>query len=256
VLLFDQRGAGKSTPFAHLEKNTTWDLVEDIEKLRKLVGWDRMVIFGGSWGSTLALAYAQTHHQRVKALVLRGIFGLRESELKWFYQEGASWLFPDAWESFVKPIPLVERGHLMSAYYRRLTGNDEKVKLECARAWSTWELHTSRLYVDPNYIARAADDDKFALAFARIENHYFVNGGFLKTDSQLIDDGAVLQAHKIPGTIVQGRYDLVCPMKSAWDLHKSWPLADLVIVPDAGHSIKETGTTDQLIRAVEKYANL
>jgi len=256
VLLFDQRGAGKSTPFAHLEENTTWDLVEDIEKLRKLVGWDRMVVFGGSWGASLALAYAQTHPSPVKALVLRGIFALRESELKWFYQEGASWLFPDAWEAFVEPIPLVERGHMMSAYHRRLTGNNESEKIKCAKAWSVWEMTTSRLYVDPKYIARAADDEKFALAFARIENHYFVNGGFLQTDSQLIDGGKKLEAAGIPGTIVNGRYDLVCPIKTAWDLHKSWPRADLCIVPDAGHSVKEPGIVDQLIRALEKYHDL
>jgi len=180
VVLFDQRGAGKSTPFACLEENTTWHLVADMEKLREHLHIEKWLVFGGSWGSTLALAYAETHPDRVKGLILRGIFTLRRSELLFFYQEGSSWFFPDAWEQFIAPIPEVERGDMMSAYYRRLTGNDEKIKQECATAWSVWEMTTSRLYVDPAYIARAAEDDKFALAFARIECHYFVNGGFFK----------------------------------------------------------------------------
>jgi len=254
VVLFDQRGAGKSTPFASLEENTTWDLVEDMEKLRRHLEIDQWLVFGGSWGSTLALAYAETHPERVKGLVLRGIFTLRRSELLFFYQEGSSWLFPDAWEKFLAPIPEVERGDLMSAYHRRLTGSDEKVKQECATAWSVWEMTTSRLYVDPDYVARAADDDAFALAFARIECHYFVHGGFFKEDEQLIKGASRLAS--IPMTIVQGRYDLVCPMKTAWDLHKALPSSELVIVPDAGHSAKEPGIVDALVSACDKYKYL
>jgi len=254
IIMIDQRGAGNSTPHACLEENTTWDLVADIEKLREKLSIDKWVVFGGSWGSTLSIAYAETHPERVKALVLRGIFALREAELKFFYQDGASWLFPDAWEGYVAPIPEVERGHFMSAYYRRLTGADEATKIACAKAWSCWEMATSRLFVDPANIARAAEDDKFALAFARIECHYFVNGGFFKKDGQIIED-----AHKIrhiPGVIVQGRYDVVCPMKSAWDLHKNWPESELIVVPDAGHSCKENGILSELVKAVEKFENL
>lgn len=254
IVLFDQRGSGQSTPFACLEENTTWDLVEDMEKLRQHLAIDKWLVFGGSWGSTLALAYAEAHTEQVKGLVLRGIFGLRRSELLFFYQEGSSWLFPDAWEKYLAPIPEVERGDLMSAYYRRLTGNDDKVKQECATAWSVWEMTTSRLYVDPDYVARAAEDDKFALAFARIESHYFVHGGFFKEDGQIIKEAAKL-AH-LPVTIVQGRYDLVCPMKTAWDLHKVLPSSELVVVPDAGHSAKEPGIVDGLVRACDKYRDL
>eukprot|EP00823_Brevimastigomonas_motovehiculus_P008133 TRINITY_DN7406_c0_g1_i1.p1 TRINITY_DN7406_c0_g1~~TRINITY_DN7406_c0_g1_i1.p1 ORF type:complete len:369 (-),score=87.13 TRINITY_DN7406_c0_g1_i1:311-1393(-) len=255
IVLFDQRGSGQSTPNACLEDNTTWDLVEDIEKIREAVGGiEKWVVFGGSWGSTLALAYAETYPKRVKALILRGIFLIRESELLWFYQAGAHNIFPDAWDKFVAPIPLVERGHLMSAYHRRLTGTDEKAKVACGKAWSVWEMTTSRLYVDPKYIQRASEDDKFAVQFARIENHYFVNGAWLKTDSQLLDDAYKLK--DIPGVIVQGRYDLVCPMKSAWDLCKVWKNADLKVISDAGHSCKEPGIVHELIAATEKFKNL
>jgi len=253
VILFDQRGSGTSKPHAELEQNTTWDLVSDIEKLRIHIGIEKWVVFGGSWGSTLAIAYAETHHTRVKALILRGIFTLRRKELVWFYQEGASFIFPDAWEEYLRPIPVAERGDLMSAYHRRLTGKNEQEKLDCAKAWTKWEMATSRLYVDPEYV-KQAEADEFAVAFARIESHYFVNGGFLKSDSQLLDD-----AHKlrdIPGTIVQGRYDMVCPAITAWDLHKIWWKADFHIVPDAGHSMKEEGNLSRLVQACDKYKHL
>eukprot|EP01087_Luapelamoeba_hula_P017725 TRINITY_DN5613_c0_g2_i1.p1 TRINITY_DN5613_c0_g2~~TRINITY_DN5613_c0_g2_i1.p1 ORF type:complete len:324 (-),score=59.19 TRINITY_DN5613_c0_g2_i1:106-1077(-) len=254
VVLLDQRGAGKSTPHANLEKNTTWDLVADIELLREHLGIDKWVVFGGSWGATLSLAYSETHPTRVKALILRGVFALRRSELLFFYQEGASWMFPDAWEHYLAPIPEPERGDLMSAYHRRLTGDDEEVKRKCAIAWSVWEMATSRLYVDPDYIARAADDVEFALAFARIECHYFVNAGFFKKDGQLIEDAHKLS--EIPGVIVQGRYDMVCPMKTAWDLHKNWSKAELKIIPDAGHSMKEPGIQTALLNACDKFRDL
>lgn len=253
VVLFDQRGSGKSSPWASLEENTTWHLVEDIEILRNHLGISKWIVFGGSWGSTLALAYAETHPDRVKALILRGIFACREKELRWFYQEGASFVFPDYWEKYVAPIPLEERSNFIQAYHKRLTGDDEQEKLRCALAWTGWEMATSRLYVDPETIARG-EDPKFAIAFARIENHYFINKGFLKSDNQLIDNAYILKG--IPGVIVQGRYDMVCPMTTAWDLHKAWPTAELLVVPDAGHSAKEPGIIDGLIYATEKFKTL
>jgi len=253
MVLFDQRGAGKSTPFACLEKNTTWDLVNDIEKIRNHLKIDKWAVFGGSWGSTLALAYAETHPDRVKAMILRGIFLLREKELLWFYQDGASWIFPDIWEKYLAAIPPVERGHLMSAYYRRLTGSDEEEKLKAARAWTTWEMATSRLYLDQEAVNKG-EDPKFALAFARIECHYFVHGAWFDKETQLLDNAHRLR--HIPCTIVQGRYDLVCPAKSAFDLHKVWPEAELVVVPDAGHSAKEPGIVSALVEATDKYRNL
>jgi proline iminopeptidase len=250
----DQRGAGKSTPHAELKENTTWHLVEDVETLRKHLGIDRWtIVFGGSWGSSLSLAYAQTHPTRVKSLVLRGIFTLRRRELEFFYQEGSSWIFPDAWEKYIEPIPEEERGDMMAAYYKRLTGDDEEEKLKCARAWSVWEMTTSRLFVDPKYIARAVEDDSFAVAFARIECHYFVNHGFLK-EGQLIDNAHILK--DIPVEIIQGRYDLVCPAKTAWDLHKSLHQSNLVIIPDAGHSAKEPGIVHALVEACDKFRDL
>jgi proline iminopeptidase len=254
IVLMDQRGAGKSTPHAELKENTTWHLVEDVETLRKHLGIDRWtIVFGGSWGSSLSLAYAQTHPTRVKSLVLRGIFTLRRRELEFFYQEGSSWIFPDAWEKYIEPIPEEERGDMMAAYYKRLTGDDEEEKLKCARAWSVWEMTTSRLFVDPKYIARAVEDDSFAVAFARIECHYFVNHGFLK-EGQLIDNAHILK--DIPVEIIQGRYDLVCPAKTAWDLHKSLHQSNLVIIPDAGHSAKEPGIVHALVEACDKFRDL
>ena len=251
VVLFDQRGCGKSTPHAELRENTTWTLVADIERLREKLGIEKWVVFGGSWGSTLALAYAETHPERCLGLILRGIFLLRRKELLWFYQEGASWLFPDAWDEYLKPIPEVERGDLMSAYYRRLTSDDPEVRMNAARAWSIWEGSTSKLHPDPKVIERFAGDT-FAEAFARIECHYFVNGAFLRTDTQLLDDATKI-AH-LPGVIVQGRYDVVCPAASAWALHKQWPKAELKLIGDAGHSISEPGIIDALVDATDRFA--
>ncbi len=251
IVLFDQRGAGRSLPHASLESNTTWHLVADIERLRIHLGIDRWQVFGGSWGSTLALAYAQTHPERVTELVLRGIFMLRRWELEWFYQTGADALFPDAFEQFLAAIPTVERADLMSAYHRRLTGSDPTSQLNAARAWSIWEGRTSFLIQDPHYV-EGVGADQFALAFARIECHYFVNGGFFDRDDQLLAN--VYRLHGIPAVIVQGRYDVVCPMRSAWDLHQAWPAATLEIVPDAGHSAFEPGIADALIRATDRFS--
>jgi proline iminopeptidase len=250
LVLFDQRGCGRSRPHAELCENTTWDLVADIERLRQHLGIERWQVFGGSWGSTLALAYAQTHPERVSELVLRGIFMLRRGELEWFYQHGASELFPDAWESYLAAIPPAEHGDLMSAYHRRLTHPDREVQLAAARAWSVWEAATSFLIPDPAHIEASAGD-AFALAFARIECHYFVNAGFFREDGQLLKD--VHRIRHIPGVIVQGRYDVVCPPRSAWDLHRAWPEAELVMVPDAGHAAFEPGITDALVRATDRF---
>ncbi|MCC6782062.1 MAG: prolyl aminopeptidase [Planctomycetes bacterium] len=250
IVLFDQRGCGKSRPHASLEDNTTWHLVADIEALREKLGIARWQVFGGSWGSTLALAYAQKHPQRVTELVLRGIFLLRRAELEWFYQEGASWLFPDAWEQYLAPIPAVERGDLMSAYYRRLTSEDRDVRLAAARAWSIWEGSTSYLQQDLEQIARTGADE-FAEAFARIECHYFVNGAWLECEDQLLRD--VSRIRHIPAVIVQGRYDVVCPLRSAFDLHRAWPEAELRVVPDAGHSALEAGNTHELVLATDRF---
>jgi proline iminopeptidase len=253
IVLFDQRGCGRSTPHASLEQNTTWDLVADTERLRETLGIERWQVFGGSWGSTLALAYAQKHPDRVTELVLRGIFLLRRSELDWFYQnsEGAASLFPDLWEQFIEPIPADERYDMMGAYYRRLTSSDAKERNAAARAWSTWEGATSHLRVDPAYVAKFKDAE-YAAAFARIECHYFVNGGFLDADDQLLRDVPAIR--HIPAVIVQGRYDTVCPMRSAWHLHRAWPEADLVVVPDAGHSAFEPGIARALRKATDRYA--
>lgn len=253
VVLFDQRGCGKSTPHAELRENTTWDLVADIERLREHLGIDRWVVFGGSWGSTLALAYAQTHPKRVKALVVRGIFLLRRAELEFFYQNGTSWLYPDAWEHYLEPIPPRERGDMMAAYYKRLTSPSEATRLRAAKAWSIWEGATSKLRSDPKLLKRFGNA-RFAEAFARIECHYFVNKGFFRRDGQLLADARRLK--DIPGVIVQGRYDVVCPMKSAWDLHKAWPKAKLIVVPDSGHAMSEPGTRSALIEETERFHRL
>eukprot|EP00048_Salpingoeca_helianthica_P022878 m.20916 g.20916 ORF g.20916 m.20916 type:complete len:393 (-) comp7952_c0_seq1:241-1419(-) len=249
IVVFDQRGAGKSTPSASLEDNTTWHLVSDMERLRTVLGIEQWAVFGGSWGSTLALSYAESYPERVTGLVLRGIFMLRREELLWFYQEGASFLFPDYWEDYIAPIPESERGDMMGAYYRRLTGPNEAERLACAKAWSTWEMATCKLFVDPAVIARATNP-AFALAFARIECHYFVNAGFFPRDGELLKN--VDRIRHIPCTIVQGRYDVVCPMKSAWDLHRAWPESNLVVVNDAGHSAKEVGITAGLVEACNR----
>lgn len=252
VVLFDQRGCGRSAPYGELRENTTWDLVADIERLREHLGINRWTVFGGSWGSTLALAYAQTHPRRCAALILRGIFLLTQKELDWFYQEGgANFLFPDAWEDYLKPIPPRERGDLLKAYYRRLTSPNRRVRLKAARAWSLWEGSTLKLRPDPQ-VLRQCRKARFAEALARIECHYFVNKGFLKKDSQLLD--GVSRIRHLPGVIVQGRYDVICPPIAAWELSKAWPKAKLVIVPDAGHSMAEPGILSALIEATERLA--
>jgi proline iminopeptidase len=253
IVLFDQRGCGRSRPHAELRENTTWDLVADIEALRIHLGVDRWLVFGGSWGSTLALAYAQRHPQRVTELVLRGIFLLRRSELTWFYQDplGAAAIYPDEWERYVAPIPQTERADLMQAYYRRLTARDRRTRIAAAKTWSTWEGATSFLRRRGSYVAKFEDPD-YAAAFARIECHYFVNGGFLECDDQLLRD--VGRIRHIPAVIVQGRYDIVCPLRSAWDLHRAWPEATLRIVPDAGHSAFEAGISRELVAATDRFA--
>ncbi|HKX58956.1 MAG TPA: prolyl aminopeptidase [Steroidobacteraceae bacterium] len=252
IFLFDQRGCGRSRPHASLEHNTTWHLVADIERLRTLFGVERWQVFGGSWGSTLALAYAQAHPGRVTELVLRGIFLLRKRELDWFYQEGASYLYPDRWEEYVAPIPLEERGDLVRAFYRRLTGSDPAVAQAAARAWAVWEGATSYLLTDDDNVRRWGEDE-FALAVARIECHYFVNGGFMTQENQLLE--GIASIRRIPAVIVQGRHDVVCPMYTAWDLHRAWPEAELQIIGDAGHSAFEPGITDALVRATDRFAS-
>jgi proline iminopeptidase len=250
IILFDQRGSGKSRPHASLENNTTWDLVDDIEILRAALQIDRWQVFGGSWGSTLALAYSQAHPERVTELVLRGIFMLRKKEIEWFYQRGASELFPDLWQHYLEPIPKGERHDLLSAYYDRLTSDDPDVRLRAAKAWSIWEASTSFL-VPNEKITSTFSADALALSLARIECHYFVNGGFMK-ENQLIRD--VDRIRSIPAVIVQGRYDVVCPMISAWELVQAWPEADFRIVPDAGHAAFEPGNIHELVMATDAFA--
>ena len=250
IVVFDQRGTGLSTPHAELAENTTWDLVADIEAIRVRLGIERWQVFGGSWGSCLALAYAETHPERVTELVLRGIFTLRRKELLWFYQEGASWLLPDAFEEFVRPIPEAERGDLIAAYHRRLTGDDPEVRLAAARAWSMWEGGALSLLPDPGRVA-AFGEPRYAIAFARIECHYFVNRGFFERDDQLLADAGRIR--HIPGVIVHGRYDLCTPVAIAWDLHRVWPEADLRIVPDSGHAMSEPGIVHELVAATERF---
>jgi len=252
VVLFDQRGAGQSTPHASLEENTTWHLVEDIECLREHLGIERWLVFGGSWGSTLSLAYAQTHPDRVSALVLRGIFLCRPNEIRWFYQEGegASAIFPDVWEEYVRIIPHAERGDMLSAYHRRLMSDDQAVRLEAAKAWSIWEGSTSKLFPDQQLIDHAGETH-FALALALIECHYFVNNAFFESDNYLVEN--IGKIRHIPAVIVQGRYDVVCPMMSAWELHRAWPEAELEIIRDAGHSATEPGIVRALIDATDRF---
>mgnify|MGYP002777036982 CR=1 FL=1 len=250
IVIFDQRGCGKSTPYAELIENTTWDLVNDIEKIRNHLGIEKWVVFGGSWGSTLALAYSQTYPDSCLGLILRGIFLLRRKELLWFYQEGCSYIFPDAWAEYVKPIPSEERHDFLSAYYRRLTSTDPLIRLEAAKAWSIWEGSTSKLLPSEQSIKRFGES-RFAEAFARIECHYFVNKGFLKTDNQLIEN--IDKIRHLPGVIVQGRYDVVCPMVSAWELHQAWPESQLIIVPDAGHSMTEPGIRSALVEVTDLF---
>jgi proline iminopeptidase len=250
IVLYDQRGCGRSTPSAELEGNTTWDLVADLERLRVHLGVSRWMVFGGSWGSTLALAYAQTHPAAVSALVLRGIFLLRRWELEWFYQRGTSEMFPDLWEDYLAPIPQAERGDLISAYHRRLTHPDRSVRVIAARAWAIWEARTSFLRENPDYVS-AFDSDEHALQFARIECHYFVHGGFFEHEDLLLR-GIDCIRH-IPAVIVQGRWDVICPPRSAWELHRAWPEAELRIVPDAGHSAFEPGIAHELLEATDRF---
>jgi proline iminopeptidase len=250
VVLFDQRGCGRSTPHASLEANTTWHLVADIEKLRQKFGYDKWQVFGGSWGSTLALAYAETHPEHVSELIVRGIYLLTKRELDWYYQFGVSEMYPERWETFIAPIPEADRGQMMASYYRYLTGTDEKKKLECAKAWSQWEGATIALVTDPARVDQFGEDH-YAIAFARIETHFFVNAGWLD-DAQLLRDANKLK--DIPGVIVHGRYDMPCPAKTAWDLSKAWPKADLHIIEAAGHAMTEPGILDQLIRATDRFA--
>ena len=251
VMLFDQRGCGKSTPHAGLEANTTWHLVEDIERLRALAGAEQWLVFGGSWGSTLALAYAQMHPERVSELVLRGIYMCSKPELDWFYQFGVSQMFPDKYERFVAPIPEAERGDMLHAYHRRLTTGSTEDQIAAARAWSLFEGETITLLPDAATSAQH-DDGHFALAFARLETHYFVNDCWLEP-GQLLRDAGKLQG--IPGTIIHGRYDMPCPAHYAWALHKAWPEADFHLIEGAGHAYSEPGILDQLIRATDGYAN-
>ncbi len=250
VTLFDQRGCGRSTPHAGLDANTTWHLVADIERLRELAGVEKWQVFGGSWGSTLALAYAETHPHRVTELIVRGIYTLQKSELDWYYQFGVSEMFPDKWERFLTPIPEAERGDLMAAYHKRLTSPDRAVQIEAAKAWSLWEGETITLLPDPALTTQHGSDH-FALAFARIENHYFTHGGWLE-EGQLLRDAHKLKG--IPGLIVHGRYDMPCPLRTAWDLAKAWPDAEFHIIEGAGHALSEPGILDRLIRATDKFA--
>jgi proline iminopeptidase len=256
VVLFDQRGCGRSTPHASqpdidLASNTTPHLIADIERLREHLDIERWLVWGGSWGSTLALAYAETHPVRVSELVVRGIFTLRLKELLWYYQNGASWMFPELWETFLAPIPEAERGDLMAAYHKRLTGSDRAEQVRAAKAWSVWEGSTITLLPNQaNAVGHA--DEHFALAFSRIENHYFVNGGFFDADDQLLRDAYKLK--KIPGVIIQGRYDVCTPATTAWDLHRAWPEAEFQVVDDAGHAFDEPGILHQLMTATDKFA--
>jgi proline iminopeptidase len=251
IVVFDQRGSGRSRPHASLEDNTTWHLVEDIERLRQHLDINYWQVFGGSWGSTLALAYAQTYPDRVTELVLRGIFMLRPQELQWFYQEGASRLFPDYWLDYIAPIPVDERDDYIAAHYRRLTGDDQAIMAASARAWSVWEGVTSNLLVSEAAVGRFQSDE-FALALARIEAHYFVNHGFLERPNQLLEN--IHRIRSIPAVIVQGRYDVVCPAETAWELHQAWPEADFRIVPDSGHSAFEPGIVHELVEATDRFA--
>jgi len=251
AVIFDQRGAGRSRPLASLVDNTTWHLVEDVERVRRHVGIERWLVFGGSWGSTLSLAYAETHPEAVKALVLRGIFLVRRRELSWFYQQGANELFPERWQEFIEPIEPPSRGDLLAAYHRGLSSGKPERQRELARRWSVWEGATSSLLADPER-EQAFGADDFSMALAKIETHYFVNGGFFESERQLLD--GVERIRGIPAVIVHGRYDVVCPVSTALELAARWPEADLKIVPDAGHSAFEPGIAAELVAAAERLA--
>lgn len=252
VMLFDQRGCGRSLPHADLNANTTWHLVEDIERLRKLAGVEKWMVFGGSWGSSLGLAYAEKHPEHVSELILRGIYTVTKAEINWYYQFGVSEMFPDKWEMFQAPIPEEERGDMVAAYHKRLTGDDPVAQLEAAKAWTIWEGETITLLPNPEYSAHFRDGH-YALAFARLENHYFMNDSWLE-EGQLLRDAYRL--HGIPGVIVQGRYDMPCPVKYAYGLHKAWPDAEFHLIEGAGHVYLEPGILDRLIRATDQFAGL
>ena len=250
IIIFDQRGCGKSIPHAELKENTTWDLVEDIEKIREYLKIKSWVVFGGSWGSTLSLTYAIKHSNRCKGLILRGIFLLRKLEINWFYQEGCSYIYPDAWEEYLAVIPKNKRNNLVKAYYEKLTSSNVKSRIEAAKAWSKWEASTSKLIQNKKSLHHF-DNEKVAEAFARIECHYFINRGFFDSDTWILDNVSKIQ--HIPNIIIQGRYDVVCPMKSAWDLHQKWEKSNLIIVPDSGHSMLEKGIQEKLINYTDRF---
>ena len=253
IVIFDQRGCGKSTPHAELKENTTWDLIADIEKIRSHLNIDKWVVFGGCWGSTLSLSYSIRHPKRCKGLILRGIFMIRKKEIQWFYQEGASYIYPDYWEKFLAPIPADERNDLVSAYYKKLTSNNKSIRLEAAKSWSVWEARTSKLL--PSELSlHQFEDPKVAEAFARIECHYFINRGFFEYEEWILDNTEIIK--DLPAVIIQGRYDVVCPATSAWELHKKLPNADFHIIQDAGHSMMEEGITAKLIEYTDKYSEL
>ncbi len=250
TVLFDQRGCGRSTPFSELRENTTWNLIDDIERLREHLGIEKWIVFGGSWGSTLSLAYAISHPERVLGLLLRGIFLLTPEEIRWFYQSGASFLFPDAFERYVEPIPEDERGDLLTAFYTRLTGPKGPERTMAARAWARWEGETVSIR-GPSVRPPRFDDDEFVDAFARIECHYFKNKGFFEEENWILNHAERLK--DIPGVIVHGRYDVVTPLSSAWALHKAWPKSKLQIIPDAGHSSLEPGIVHALVETTENW---
>jgi proline iminopeptidase len=252
IILFDQRGCGRSTPHSELRENTTWDLVRDIETLRSHLGVKKWLVFGGSWGSTLALAYAAMHRRQVMGLLLRGVFLLKQSEISWFYQEGANHIFPDAFERYVAPIPESERGDLLKAFHKRLTGKNAAVRAEAAAAWARWEGETLSI-LGPKQRPPRFDEADFLDAFARIECHYFHNKGFFEKDGWLLE--AATKFGELSGVIVHGRYDVVTPLSSAWALHKVWPKAQLRIVPDAGHSSLEPGIISELVKASDMLAD-
>jgi len=251
IILFDQRGCGRSMPHAELEGNNTQALVRDMERIREMLGIERWILFGGSWGSTLSLVYAETHPEKVMGLILRGIFLCRRQEIQWFYQQGASRIFPDHWEEFVSVIPEEERDNMVAAYYKRLTGENELARMAAAKAWAKWEGQTSTL--QPSKSVTSSFTEPFtAMSLSRIECHYFMNDSFLE-NNQILKNADKLA--DIPGVIVQGRYDIVCPMESAWELYNAWPGSDLNIIPDAGHSASEKGIIDALVRATKNFAD-
>ncbi len=250
IILFDQRGCGKSKPHTCLEDNTTWHLIEDIESIREILDIKKWLVFGGSWGSTLALAYAQKHPKNVSQLVLRGIFMLRQKELQWFYQYGASEMYPEAWQGFLMEIPENERDNLIEAYRKIFYGDDEEKKLSAAKAWSKWEASCSFINYNPDAVKDSLNAE-FALAFALIENHYFINKGFLDNENQLLENIDIIR--NIPAVIIQGRYDVVCPPTTAYELHSKWPESELVIAPFSGHSAFEKEITHELIKATNKF---